>query len=301
MHVAALFVHPLKSGRAVALDEVEIEPRGPRDDRLWMAVDEGGIALTQRTEPRLALVVPRKVEDGWVLAADGNGEVLLRHDAAEAGAPVGSGGPGGRRGPDRSDGSGRRERVSVWGDAIDALRAAPEADAWLSAFLERPVRLVTMDSAARRLDPRTGREERATRFADVLPLLVVSQASLDDLNARLPARIPMDRFRPNIVVTGCEPFDEDLWRVVRVGPVEIELTLACARCAIPTTDQRTAARDPGGEPLRTLATYRRTTRADVEVEPNAVHFGWRSTPRTSGTVRVGDPVTVLARRPERSG
>lgn len=270
-HVESIHVYPIKSARGVALEEVEIELRGPRDDRRWMLVAPSGRFVTQRDEPRLALLRPVETPAGWAVEAPGWPRVALRPEPE------------------------RRLRVRVWDDEVDAVRCSAEAEAWASAFLGRPALFVAMDGASRRLDAASGQEERVARFADILPLLVVSRASLEDLNARLAEPLPMDRFRPNLVVAGCAAFDEDLWHTVRVGEVEIELAMACARCVVTTIDQERALPHPRREPLRTLATYRRSTRAAEALEPG-VYFGWRSIPLVTGRVRVGDEVVVRRAR-----
>lgn len=272
-HLESIHVYPVKSAGGVELAEVEIELRGPRDDRLWMVVEPSGRFVTQREEPRLALLRPQATAQGWSVAAPGMARVELRPEPA------------------------RRLPVRVWDDEVDAVRCTAEAEIWLSGFLGRPALFVSMDAASRRTDVFSGQEERVARFADALPLLVLSRASLEDLNARLAEPLPMERFRPNLVIGGCEPFEEDLWDTIRVGEVEIELAVACARCVITTIDQARALPDPRREPLRTLATFRRRTRAALELDPGPVYFGWRSVPLCTGRVRVGDEVAVLRARP----
>jgi uncharacterized protein YcbX len=180
---------------------------------------------------------------------------------------------------------GPRERVTVWKDRVPAVDQGDEAADWFAAFLGAPCRLARLpDDYARRVDGRYARRpDDQTGFADGYPFLLLSEASLDDLNGRLASPLEMRRFRPNIVVAGCAPFAEDGWRRFRVGPIGFDVVKPCARCVVTTTDQETAER--GVEPLRTLATYRRV-RNKAMFGQNLVHEG-------SGVIRVGDPVEIV--------
>lgn len=258
--LAGLFIHPLKSARAVALDAATVEPRGLHGDRRWMLVDAEGRFLSQRSHPELARL--GATLGGDTLRLDWAGETL---DVAP---------------PAIRD----RRTVVVWDDTVDAV-AASAADAWLADRLGAGVRLVFMDADARR--PVHRGPDSEVSFADGYPVLLAVNASLDDLNARITADggtpVGMDRFRPNLVVRGAPAWAEDAWRRLRIGEVEFACVKPCERCVVTTTDQRTGAR--GAEPLRTLATFRRGE--------HGVLFGVNLTPLGTGTLRVGDPVTVL--------
>jgi len=267
--LSALNLFPLKSAAALPLQQAEVEPRGLAGDRRWMVVDEGATFVTGRQLARLPLVRATPLGEGGI-RLDAPGMPSL-----EVAAPVAAG---------------VRVATTVWGVAVEPLLAAAEAGDWLSRFLDRPLRLVHMDDACvRRLkakyDGRYGRDEDVVSFADGFPLLLVSQAALDQLNARLAVPVPMLRFRPNLVVAGTAPHAEDGWRRVRIGAIEFEVAKACTRCVFTTVDFERGERDPDGEPLRTLATYRRTA--------EGVTFGQNLIPRGSGTLRVGDAVEVL--------
>lgn len=252
-------VHPLKGAAGVALSAVALDRFGPRHDRRWMAVDDDGVFLSQRNTPALALV--GTVVDGDTLTLTAPGLAPLR-------VPAG-------RTP---------RRVRVWRDDVDALDCGDDAAAWLRAALGESARLVHLpDDGERVVDPSYARPGDRVAFSDAFPFLVIARASLDDLNARLDAPIPMDRFRPNLVIDGAAPYAEDRWRRIRVGSVELDVVKPCARCVVTTTDQRTGER--GKEPLRTLATYRR--------REGHVWFAWNAIHRTGTALRVGDPVEVL--------
>lgn len=262
MHVSQLFVYPVKGVRGNAVAEVEIEPRGPVGDRRWMLVDGEGVFLTQRRFPRLALVQAACRDGGLRLEAPGQSPLDV---------PT-------------PDASGVRRCVRIWRDEVPALEAGPAAHAWFSRFLGQDVHLVYMDQGARRpVDPVYGQPTDEVSFADGYPLLLTAEASLADLNARLPAPVTMRRFRPNVVVAGSAAFAEDTWREIRVGEVVFRVVKPCARCAVTTVDPETA--EVGQEPLRTLAQFRR--------RDGQVFFGQNLIPATAGVIHVGDRLTIL--------
>jgi len=232
--IAALFVYPVKSCAGIEIASAEITERGFAHDREWMIVDSGGRFLSQREVPALALIATALSPGGLELTAAG--------DATTIAIPFGYAGP--------------RRTVTVWRDTLPAIDQGDEPAAWLSQRLERDVRLVRFDPGVRRLCNReyAGESGAHTGFADAYPLLVLSQPSLADLNARLARPLPLNRFRPNILLSGCDPYDEDHIDEIVAGAVRMKLVKPCTRCQITTTDQHTGER--GAEPLATLATYR---------------------------------------------
>jgi uncharacterized protein YcbX len=266
--VASLHVYPVKSCRGIERAAVEVAEAGLEHDREWMVVSPDGRFLTQREEPRLALidtdVDARRLR--LSLASRGVMEVPL-------------------------DLRGATREVVVWRHRCVAHDQGEESAHWLSEALGRPVRLVRFDRAHRRpSDPAfTGRTPGYSRFADGYALLVLSLASLADLNARLPAPLPMNRFRPNLVLDGVAAYGEDAIRELRAGPVTLRLVKACTRCTIPTTDQETAVRDPH-EPLRTLRGYRWDARL------RGVAFGQNAivVEGAGETLRAGQPLAADA-------
>jgi len=255
--IAALAVHPVKSCAAVGVAEAGLLETGLEWDREWLLVDRHGDMLTQRELPRLALVQPAWKGGQWVLRAPG---MLALHLS--------------------SDSVGDATRVQVWDDAMRAYDMGDLAAQWFADFLGAPhgpgVRLVRFDPDQQRLSSRkwTGDIEAPNAFSDGYPILVANVASLVDLNARLAARgappVTMTRFRPNLVLEGLEPWDEDHLRDIEIetgdGPVVLRLVKPCARCPIPNIDPVSAA--PGHEPGDTLAGFR----ADARVG-GAVCFG----------------------------
>lgn len=266
MHLSSLHLYPLKSAAGMTVETLEIEPRGPRGDRRWMVVDAEGRFVTGRQVPRLVSIRAEAIGDGLRLSATGH-------------APIGVAAP--------IDAA--RLRATIWNDAVDAAMVAPEADAWLSEVLQRSVRLVHMDAqAARAVDPAYAQPGDEVSFADGYPLLVISQAALDALNARLAeagaAPVTMAHFRPNLVVDGVAAHAEDDWRRVRIGGIAFDAVKPCTRCVFTTVDPVLAQRREDGEPLNLLKTYRRT--------PAGVTFGMNLIARGRGVLRRGDAVEV---------
>lgn len=233
--LAGLYVYPVKSCRGTPLAQGTLTWSGLLHDREWMVVTPAGRFLTQRELPKLALVSPQLRDGSLVLDAPGMTTLALRLD----------------------DRSGERRQVVVWRDACQGIDAGDDAADWFSKFLGRPVRLVRFDEAQRRTtDPQwSAGIDAETRFTDGFPLLVLSRASLDDLNSRLPHPLPLDRFRTSLLIDGCEAYAEDRMAALETDGVRIRIVKPCARCVITTTDQSTAERD-GEEPLKTLKTYR---------------------------------------------
>lgn len=262
--VSAINIFPVKSLRGFAVAGTRLDRRGPRWDRRWMVVDPGGRFITQRQVHRMALVDVRLEADALVLAAPGMAALRV----ARAVPP-----------------QARCLPVQVWSSRVEAVDCGEAAAAWLSRCLGRAARLVFMPEESRRaVDPDYAPAAATVGFADGFPLLLISQASLDDLNARLPAPLPMIRFRPNLVIDGTTAFAEDAWRELRIGGVRLRVVKPCGRCAIPCIDPGTGRAE--AEPLRTLATYRRCG--------DEVLFGQNLLHLEQGEIRVGDAVDVLA-------
>ena len=265
LEVCGLFVHPIKSAGALAVSEARLEARGLEGDRRWLVVQPDGTFLTQRQEARMALIRPRLDGDKLFVQAPGFEEVAVAVGGEE------------------------RLRSTVWGSEVEALCATPEADRWIESFLGRPARFVHMDEVAERRVQADGQgPAREVSFADELPVLVATEASLADLNGRLDEPVSMERFRPNIVVRGAEAFDEDVWRRLGCEGWELDMVKPASRCVVVTIDQRTAEQHPAKEPLATLAAFRRTTRGGRSNKAGRVYFGVRAAPLRTGLVRVGD-------------
>lgn len=262
--LSSLHLYPVKSCAPLAVEAAEVESRGLAHDRRWMIVDEQGKFLTGRELPGLTLLRARPRDNGE-LQLDAPGMSTLKLAPATCNGRV---------------------SVTVWDHTVDAALADAAANAWISRYLQRPARLVHMDAAAHRAVSEThARPGDVVSFADGYPMLLISQAAMDQLNGKLAQSISILRFRPNLVIAGTAAHAEDEWKRVRIGTVEFDVVKACVRCVFTTVDFDRGERDPSGEPLRTLIEYRRS--------PKGVTFGQNLIPRGSGTLRVGDAVTVL--------
>jgi uncharacterized protein len=233
--LSGLYVYPVKSCRGLALDRATMTATGLEHDREWMVVTPAGRFITQREAPRLALIETRLTETSLVLHAAGMEALELPFVRDDEPA----------------------SQVTVWRDHCQAFDAGPAAALWLERFLGCPARIVRFDaSQPRPVDAAwSGGLAAFSKFADAFPVLIISSASLADLNARLAKPLPMERFRPNLVLDGCAAYAEDSLGTIELGGVELRIVKPCTRCVITTTDQATGERD-GEEPLRTLKTYR---------------------------------------------
>jgi uncharacterized protein YcbX len=275
--LSGIHVYPIKGCRGISLEAAQVEPRGFEHDRRFMIVDENGRFLTQREHAKLALVKTAIDDDRLRISADGIGECAV---------PL--------RGID-----GPRSPVTVWQSSVEAPRAGDEATAFFTHFLGFSAALVFMPpDVVRPVGEKYGRPGEVVSFADAFPFLLATESSLADLNARLPrghGPLPMDRFRPNVVVSGSDAFEEDRWETLTIGDVQLRNAKACDRCVVTTIDQTTAVRGP--EPLRTLSSYRgvfeeRTTLDGRTSQQKKVLFGVNLVPLSLGMLRLGDPVTV---------
>ncbi len=240
---------------------MDVGARGLLLDRHWMLVNDQGRFLTQREFPRMALITPTVTETGLHLHAPGMFDLEVQ-----------------------SEGLGQL-KVQVWGDECIAQPVSAEADQWLSDFLMQSCRLVYLPSAQKRqVDQRYAQPQDEVGFADGFPFLLISQASLDDLNQRMGLDLPMTRFRPNLVVDGCHAYAEDDWKRIRIGNMEFRVAKPCSRCVIPTVNPETGERE-GNEPLKTLMSYRK--------QGNNVYFGQNLLHDGEGRLETGMVVDVL--------
>ncbi len=261
MQLSGITIYPVKSCAGIKLDCVTLDRFGPVGDRRWLVVDERGRFISQREQALMALIRVEQVQGGIRLSLG---------DSSIDSAMPGTDAP--------------ELRVSIWEESVRARLADSSAGEWLSEQLGRPCRLVYMpDTCQRLVDGLYARDGETVSFADGFPLLLISQASLDDLNSRLDNPVPMNRFRPNLVVSGCDRFAEDGWHRIRIGDVEFDVAKPCSRCVIPSIDQATAQRD--GQINRVLASYRRVN--------GQVMFGQNLLYQRAGSLSVGDSVEVL--------
>lgn len=268
-NVSEIHVYPIKSMRGISLQESEMEDRGLRYDRRWALIDATRRIITAREHPGM-LKIETRITGGrlFVTAAGASLEIPELPPSADI------------------------IRIDMWAKEQHPAMVYPDdVNRWFSERVGLDCSLIFMGEACRREIPEElpsgyrGAPGHVVSYADDFPLLIASEASLRDLNARLDEPIPMQRFRPNLVVSGCEPYEEDSWRLIRIGECELEFAQQCPRCVMTTIDPATAVRNTSQEPLRTLATYRKV--------PGGVGFGVQLIPRRGGKIRVGDEIEVL--------
>jgi len=262
MTLSEINVYPIKSAKRISVQSALVERRGIQFDRRWMVVDSSGVFLSQRGFPRLALISTQLGSDSLHVNAPGMNSLTLSLQPSDA-DPI---------------------SVHVWDDAVDSISAGHEAQKWFSTYLDMPSRLVFMpENCIRHVEPESAIHNDIVSFADGFPLLLISQHSLDDLNNRLVTPVPMNRFRPNVVVNDSSAFAEDRWKKIRIGTMLFYVVKPCSRCITTTVDQETGIQ--GKEPLATLSRYRK-------VDGN-VFFGQNLIPESVGTINVGDRVEIV--------
>jgi uncharacterized protein YcbX len=264
-----LIIYPVKSLGGISLPAADLTPQGLRHDRRWLLVDEHNRFLTQREHAAMALLVVEAAYNGFLLRHRQRPELPPLYIPFEAT-------------PERT------LFVSIWDDMVFAWRGTPAADEWLSEALGQPCKLVYMSDMARREvepdQPELNPTGTLVSFADGYPYLLATEESLAKLNAQLAEPVPMNRFRPNLIVRGA-PADAELeWTDFQINGLAFRSVRGCGRCVVTTIDQTTAQKTPTGEPLRTLATYRKPA--------SKVLFGQNVTGPTTGHLRVGDAVVL---------
>jgi uncharacterized protein YcbX len=234
IRIKDLYVYPVKSCKGVRVEEIELSPTGFLGDRHWMVIDEHGVFVSQREQPKLALVEPTLMDDKLTLKAPGMPELVISREVND----------------------GERTEVELFGEKISSLCTGREASLWFSQYLGGEYRVVACDPEFLRKGgvQYPSRDEAPTSFVDNYGILVVSEASREDLNRRLVSGVPMNRFRPNIVVEGVDPYGEDYFASASTTDVTLRFIDICYRCNLTTVDQEKA--EFGQEPLLTLGRYR---------------------------------------------
>lgn len=262
--ISSLIYYPIKACRGFEVDSARVERMGLEQDRRMMVVTPAGGFLTQREYPRLALVTPKLIAGTVELSAPNYDSIQV--GIQTTGVPV---------------------PVDVWkSKGIQAIDQGEEAAQWFSDWLGTEVRLVHIaDGYIRKVSPEYAvNADDHTGFADGYPILIAAEESIQDLNSRLETPVPMNRFRPNIVVRGCEPFAEDTWNRIRAGDVTLAVVKPCARCVVTTIDKNTL--ETSREPLRTLGKYRKQKLGAI--------FGQNAIPLNEGILRLRMSVEVLS-------
>lgn len=249
--LSGINIYPIKSLGGISLNEAEVTDRGLKYDRRWMLVDVNGNFITQRVYPQMSQINVSIENDILKFTHKHNSSLSFS-------IPV-------------KNITGEYDNVVVWEDVVNAEYVSKEADDWFSEVLRINCRLVHMpDKASRIVDKKYALKNEIVSFADAYPFLVIGQSSLDDLNSRLKEKVLMNRFRPNLVFAGGEPFDEDKMKSFKIGDVVFYPVKQCARCVVTTIDQESGIK--GKEPLQTLSTYR-TINNKVMFGQNLLHEG----------------------------
>lgn len=262
--ISSLIYYPIKGCRGFEVQSAHVERMGLKDDRRMMVTTPDGGFLTQREHPRLALVNP----------ALGNGTLELsapRYDSLRLGIQT----------------AGTPVSVDIWkSKGVQAIDQGEEAAQWFSEWLGTHVRLVHIADGYKRVvnESYAVNADDHTGFSDGYPILLTSEAALADLNSRLESSVPMNRFRPNVVVRGCGPFEEDSWNRIRAGDVLLAVVKPCARCEVTTIDKETLERSR--EPLKTLGKFRKQKLGAI--------FGQNVIPLNEGNLQLGMSVEVLS-------
>jgi uncharacterized protein YcbX len=257
LRIQQLFIYPVKSCAAVSVARLELDTWGAVDDRRWMMINADGRFISQRDNPLLARFQPIHRQERWYLRGPSGAEILL----STSGEPI---------------------HVSVWKDSGQARDLGDHVATWISGELGIPARIVYADRDFHRLIPETYAATYAQlSFVDAMPLHLTSEESLQDLNSRLVEPLAMERFRPNVVVSGGHPFEEDLWSHLTSGELSLRVAKGCSRCVITTVEPRTG-QTMGAEPLKTLAQFRR--------REGKVFFGQYLIHDRAGALEVGMPL-----------
>nr|WP_256495833.1 YcbX family protein [Citrobacter freundii] len=265
-----LFIHPVKSMRGIGLTHALADVSGLAFDRIFMITEPDGTFITARQFPQMVRFTPSPFHDGLHLTAPDGSSALVRFaDFATQDAPT-----------------------EVWGNHFTARIAPVAINQWLSSFFSRDVQLRWVGPQLTRRVKR--HVDVPLSFADGYPYLLANEASLRDVQQRCPASVKMEQFRPNLVVSGAGAWEEDTWKVIRIGDVIFDVAKPCSRCIFTTVSPEKGQKHPSGEPLATLQTFR------TAVDNGDVDFGQNLIARNSGVIRVGDEVEILATGPARA-
>lgn len=266
MKVAEINIFPVKSLSGISLGECSVEDRGFEHDRRWLLVDADYNFLTQREFPEMCLLRPR-IEKDFLSISDGRGNEISISLRSE---------------------SEKYKRVKIWSSSVKAQVYEDEINGWFSEYLQTECRLVAMtEKSDRKVNPvyAVRKFSDTVSFADGYPYMLICENSLSDLNNKLNEPLPMNRFRPNLVIGGAKAFAEDNWKKIKIGETIFHIVKPCDRCVVTTIDQEHGVKD-GVEPLKTLAEFRRKN--------SKVLFGqYLIAENAGGVIKVGDQVEIL--------
>jgi len=260
-HLSELHIYPLKSTAGISLSRSAISEYGLAFDRQFVLSDRQGKFITARTKPALLKIAAALIPGGMIITAPGMPPLEISHVAFSANyCPV-----------------------TIWGDEVSAQHCGNNYDRWFAEYLQQDCQLLFFADRSQRL---TAIDNKPVAFADGYPLLLISQASLDDLNSRCQSTITATNMRPNIVISGTEAYAEDHWKRIRIGSVEFAVVKPCGRCILTTVDPKTTERNSLREPLSILKQYRKGSDGEA-------HFGQNLIPLNNGVIELNDVVEVL--------
>lgn len=262
--LSQIYTYPIKSTAGIQLSNSWVDNLGLSFDRRFILTDVNGKFITARTEPKLTLIQASIIENGLIITAPNMPTLLIKYD----------------------DFSNKYQSVTVWSDNIQGQHCQLEYDRWFSQYLSNPCQLMFFGQQSAR---NVKNKSNQVAYADGYPLLLISEASLAQLNRHCSSDITMQQFRPNIVVKNCEAFDEDGWQLIRIGEVEFEIAKPCSRCIFTTLDPKTGEFNKHREPLKTLAQFRKGNDGEI-------YFGQNLIPLNTGQIKVGDETTLIKRQ-----
>ncbi len=262
--ISTINLYPVKSLGGSKINQGQLLFSGFSHDREWMLVKPDNSFMTLRSHPQMAMVQAIVEDEQLLLKSFG----METHSVPATNASM------------------KKISTAVFGNSVQGNDVGDETAEWISQAIGDDCRLVAFaQDQVRQCDPEVSKQGDHTKFADAFPLLIVSEESLQDLNNRLDNPVTMDRFRPNIVVRGCEPFGEDNWRSIRINDLPLRVVAACARCSVPTVDPATGVMS-GPEPIHTLSSFRQ--------RDNEIYFGVNAIPDREGSIIVGDKIEITS-------
>lgn len=257
-----LWIYPIKSCRGILQPKVTLDKMGFKYDRRMMLIDKNNNFITQRTHSKLALIDTKINNEKLVIYADGFSEITI----------------------DLEPKNGNKIASKVWDDTCETISFSKDANEWFSEYLQAKCCLVYMPNTTKRIvDQNYNTTNAITSFTDGFPILIATNASLDFLNQKLEHKIEMQRFRPNLVISGSKPFEEDSWKLIKVGNVLFQILKPCTRCVVTTIDPKTAQKN--AEPLHTLSTFRKFDNK-IKFAQNAIHLSHTGFLNQNATIEI---------------
>ncbi len=259
MIISELYIHPIKSAAAIAVDSLTYIDLGPKYDRQWVLVDQNGTFISQRSLPKLCFIRPSVKGSKLTVEAPGQPPIHVTHN-------------------------GEQSKLSIWNDQVVGQDCGNEIAIYLSEYLGKPCRLIEVSPATQRLvDTNYAKAGQLVGFADGFPTLIANKASLEEFNGHLESPIDMRRFRPNIVVDGDQPYVEDQWRSLQINKIRFDLVKPCSRCIMPSINPETAGKD-----MQVNDVLLKTRRRDGKT-----YFGQNALHQGVGKISIGDVVELI--------